>query len=335
MIIIEQSHKEAIKQVCQSAASRSHIQAFENIMIRTLESAVELKAGDSLIELTKTIPAEVKSGFETTVNAAKFLQSFNACGGDVTITLKDKMTIKSGSRRFALPVIPVESYPAYPDMEDEQRIGDTSVIKTVKSASWASGVNDVRHVFNGVFLGEYVAATNGHKMSLIDNGADCSVIIPIEAIKRIPDVDGEVYISDYVMCIKSDDLLFKTKLVDGRPMDYTRAIPKTNKEVTVDVSDFTDAVRAAQITANSQFKTIVMHFGKESTITAASADKREESSIGFACDTSVEFDFAVNSSYLIEALSVLDCESVTIEFSDDKMMINKDGAKSIISYVRV
>lgn len=334
MITIDKCHGEAIKQVCQAASSRSTIQAFENVMIKSIKDGIEMKAGDSLIEITRTIPAAVESGFETTVNAAKFLQAFTACGGDVTLICKDDLTVKSGRRKFNLPIISVESYPAYPEMGDSERIDCDGIVKKIKAASWASAKDDVRHVFNGVFIGEHAVATNGHKMAMVNLGLNRKAIVPINSIQKMPDIDGIIMISDSIFCIKGDDLTFKTKLIDGQFPDYTRAIPKTNKTVTVKTADFIDAVKAAAITANSKFKTVIFRFGKESTVESLSQDKRESSLIGFDCDTSDDFDFAVNSAYLIEAASSLSSESLEIKFSDMQMMIESDDHKAIISAVR-
>lgn len=338
MITIQKSQAEFVKQVCQSAASRAPIQAYENVLIRTGDNAVEMKAGDQLIELTRIIDAEVQSGFETTVNAAKFLQSFNACAGDVTITVTDKMTIKSGKRRFTLPIISAESYPSYPEMEETKRIESPSMINDIKAASWASGVDDARHYLNGVYVGDHVVATNGHRLCIVESQPiETPVIIPIATVKRLPDFDGDVYVSDSIMCIKSDRATFKTKLVDGRFPDYKRVVPKCSKSASVNVSEFKDAIKAAQITANSQFKTVEIKFDKESTVSATSADKREDSLIGFECDTNEKISFAVNSSYLLDALNALSSDTVEIQFPDSlgQMMIDQDGIKSIISAVRV
>lgn len=337
MITIAKKYAEEIKQVCQAAASRASIQAFENIYIHADESGiVKLKAGDSMIEITRMIAADkFESGFETTVNAPKFLQAFNACSGDVQIIVKDKMTIKSGKRRFTLPVISAESYPAYPEMDDAQKVECDGFIETVKQSAWAAGKNDVRYVMNGVYISKDAVGTNGHKMAVTPIGLDCDIILPIETINKIPDIDGDIYISDSVMAIKSKDVEFKTKLIDGRYPDYKRAIPSCDKTASVDLDEFKSAVKAAQITANSQFKTIVMSFGDECSISATSSDKREDSSIGFECDCSDSFEFAVNSSYLLEALNELTLPNVELQFSDGMMMIEEAGKKLIICSVRL
>lgn len=335
MIIISKQYSEQIKEVCSTAASRSSIQAFENIYILAVDDGLTLKAGDSMVELTRHIECEVKSGFETTVNASKFIQAFSACGDDVKIIVKDKMTISSGRKKFTLPIIDAESYPAYQDMVDANKIECPGFIDAIKSASWAAGKQDARYVFNGVCVRGDAVGTNGHKMSVVPLGADCDIIIPIDTIKKMPNYEGDIYVSENVLAIKGHDFEFKTKLIDGQYPDYNRAIPKCSKSVSIDLSELKDAVKAAQITANSQFKTVIFNFGKESSVTSHSADKREDSSIDIACDASEEFTFAVNSSYLIEALNELTLPNVEMAFSDGQMMIEEAGRKLIICAVRL
>ena len=338
MITIAKKYQEEIKQVCQTAAARNAIQAFENIYIHAdNDGTIKIKAGDSMVEITRTLVAEsFESGFETTVNASKFLQAFNACPNDVKIIVKDKMTIKSGKRRFTLPIIDAESYPAYPELSETQKVGDAQAVKSLlDECLWAVDRNDARAMFKGVHLGNDAVGTDGKKMCVISGDIQSNLIVPVDSVNKIPDIEGEVFASDSMLVIKGDGVEFKTKLIDARFPDYTRAIPKCTKTVDVDMAEFKSAVKAAQITANSQFKTVVLSFGEDSTVCASSADRREDSSIGFECEPSEPFEFALNSTYLIEALNQLTLPSVQLQFSDAQLMIEEGGKKLVISSVKL
>ncbi len=339
MITISKKYKEEIKQVCNAASNKSHIQALENIYISaSVDGIVILKAGDSLVEFTRMIVADkFESGFTTTVNATKFMQSFNACSGDVEIIVKEDMIIKSGRRKFTLPIISADAYPAYPEMDECKTIECANLIDKIKQVSWASAQDDVRYQLNGVYVGNHAVSTNGHKLSLIDLGVDTNLIIPIESIKKLPPIENyTVTSSDNILSIRNDDLEFKTKLVDANFPDYKRVMQTPDKYLTVNSIDFIDAVKASSVLADSKSKTVIFTFGQDSKVESASGDKRESSSIGFDCDSEHdEFQFACNSSYLLELLNTVSSETLIIGFTDQQMIISQDDQTSLIMRVKI
>ena len=338
MITISKSHQDAIKQVCQAASSKSHIQALENVHINaSVDGIVTLKAGDSLVEVTRLVVADsVETGFTTTVNASKFMQSFNACNGDVTIIVKDEMTIKSGRRKFILDTINPDSYPSYPELTDDQIIDCPNLIELIKSVSWAAAVDDVRFYLNGAHIGECVVSTNGHKMSLVKANIDTDIIIPVEAVRKLPNLTSyQVSASDNILAIKTDDMEFKTKLVDGRFPDYKRVIRDVEKRATVNTEEFKNAIKAAAVLADEKKKTIVFTFGVESKVESAETSRKESSSIGFDCDTSDDIKFACSSAYILELINSVQSESVILGFNDNQLIVEDGDQTSIIMGVKV
>lgn len=336
MITISKKYADQIKQVCSVASNRCAIHAFENVYISAKEKKVNFKAGDSLIELSRYIDSEsFESGFETTVNAAKFLQAFNACQGDVTLIQKDDLTIKSGRTKFTLPTISPESYPSYQDIGDVVEINApvNEIVSRIKAVAFAAGRDDARAFFNGVYLGDDIVASNGHVMAVMP-GYGNDAIIPISAVSKLPDDGDSVMISDNVFCIFAPDFTFKTKLIDHKYPDYRRAMPKTDKRVTMLKSDLVSCSKSAAITANQKFKTISFKFGAECSVSSTSESKKENALVGFEADASCDFDFALNSSYLIDALNSIDSDAVVLEFSDTQLYIDH-GIKIVISGVRL
>lgn len=339
MIVLSKKQQDAIKQVCQAASTKSHIQALENVHISaSVDGIVKLKAGDSLIEVTRILVAEsVESGFTTTVNAAKFMQAFNACNSDVTIIVTDgKMSIKSGRSRFNLPTTNPDSYPSYIESEEQDKIECIDFIEKVKRVAWASALDDVRFQLNGVFVGKHAVATNSHKLSMVDLGIDKDMIIPIESVRKFPSVTNyEVFASDNLLTIKNNEFEFKTKLIDARYPDYNRVIQKPNKQVVVNSIDFIEAVKSAALMADVKSKSIVFTFGKESKVESTTGNNRESSSIGFDCDAVEDIHFALNSSYLIELLNTVTSDQIVIGFTDQQMIISENDQTSLIMRVKV
>jgi len=324
--------------VCKFAASRHANQGFECVLIEadSEKNTVTLTAGDSIVEIVRVINCDVQLSINAAVNAAKFSQSIAACKTP-TVLIKDQMTVKSGRRVFNIHTVDPAAYPSYPEAvkENEIDINPIDLIDAIKTVSFAAAKNDVRHILNGVFIGANAVATNGHRICIYPLGIKKDAIISIEAVSKIPtDISGKVYLSDNVLSIVSDEYSFKCKLIDGRYVPYEKIIPKKFvSTVTVSRADFIDAVKAAKINSpesgNVQFK-----FGKESEIKSRSG-KNEDAVIGFDCESSKEFEIGFNSSYLIEALSMLTLESIDMKFTDSQVYIEQAGVINLVSMVRI
>ena len=338
MFKIEKSQIETIKHVCKSAASRHMNQAFECVLINADSNSgvVVLTAGNGTIEMSSSLSCEVKSSFVIAVNAQKFMQSVESCG-DPDVSLKDQLIVKSGRRQFKIQTVTADAYPQFPESVDENKldISASDLISTIKSVSFAAAKNDVRYVLNGVHIGDDAVATNGHRMSYTSLNLKGSAIVDIDAVNRIPPtITGDVYLSDNVLSIVNEFESFKCKLIDGKYPDYKSVIPKEfNHEVTVNRLDFIDALKAARINA-PESGNVAIKFCNESIINSRSG-KQEDAAIGFDCETSSDFDMGFNSSYLIEALSVLNCDSVEMKFTDNLVYIESDGIKNTVAMCRI
>jgi len=338
MFTITKDHSDTIKQVCQSAASRSPIAAFQNVLIQADagNKQVTLKAGDSIIELTKTIDAQVELDCAFQVDAAKFLKAFNACKKDVSITVKDlQIEIKSGRSKFKLAYHQADGYPAFPNAEDLEKVDITidSLVNKIKMVSFAAAKNDVRFVLNGVYVGNHVVATNGHRMTWADCGLTESFIVPVEAINKAPVFNGDVYKNDNILAFIGDHEQFKTKLVDGKYVPYERVMFEADQLVNVNKSEIIDAIKSVSITSNLDTNSIVLNIGKESFVKAKA--QNDESTIGFECDSSIDIEKGFNWSYLLDALNSIDSEQITIGFCEKGAVISDDNIRNIVMGVKI
>lgn len=340
MFTINKNHSDTIKQVCQSAASRSPIAAFQNVLITAIadSNTVMLRAGDSVTELTKGIEADVELDCAFQVDAAKFLRSFNACKKDVTITVKDlQIEIKSGRSKFKLAYHNADGYPSFPDMEDLEQVDITidSLVNKMRSVSFAAPKDDVRFVLNGVHVGKHIVATNGHRMAWTDCGLDESFIVPKEAVDKAPVFHGGVYKNNNILAFIGDNEQFKTKLIDGQYVPYDRVIFESDQLVNVNKSDIIDAIKSVSITSNTETNSIVLHVGKESYV--KSKAQNDESIIGFDTDDGFnhEIEKGFNWSYLIDALKSIESEQITIGFCEKGAVISDDNINNIVMGVKI
>lgn len=328
MFKITKDHEKIITQVAKLAASKSSMQSLENILI-VASDKLNLTSGDGVIEITSIIDTEIKQECSFTVNAAKFLSAVKSCGFECEVIMKqDAIQVKTGRKRFKLSTLDADVYPSYPDQSDYKTIKNAAgkMIGLAKKAMIASGQGDARAMLNGVHIGENIVGTDGHRMIVINDRYDCSIIIPIESIKKIPEIDGDLLISKNIVAFENDEIKIKSRLLDSEYPKYERAISTTSKSVTLNSSDLLDAVKSAMITGES----VDLIFGEKSYVKTRGA-KADESSIEIDAQGD-DVEFSANGKYIIDALGFYEGE-ITIGFNDRQMIITDQLFTNVVMAV--
>lgn len=326
MFKITKEHESNLSIAVSAASTKSHVQAFENVLIQAEDGKLSLKAGDSLIEITSVFECEVEQSGACMVNAVKFLQAVKSCGFNCDVLfLNDSVQIKSGRKKYTLSSLPPENYPSYPNHTDANKIDvDFNLIGEMKLIGKVAPTDDVRHYLNGVYIGKYIAATNGHRLCIKDGvDFDGEILVPIQSVRKMPMLTNcEYFASSDILIIKSDELTVKTKLLDGRFPDVKRVIPKADMSAIFDKSDLADAVRDCLITSNEN-NTVSLDITKSDCTVKSKASKKDESTMVVQCKSENETSVAFKSNYLIDALSFYS-DDVKIGFAGNAMVIDGD-----------
>lgn len=337
MIKIEPSHAQLIEQVCKAVSSRGQIQAYENVLISAADNKVTLTGGDGTIELTATFEAEVKTGGTTTVNGGKLLQALKAAKFDAKIIFKDEsVEVKGAKSKFKLSTIDPDYYPSFPTDSNFTKcdIDAAELIYAIKSVSFIAPDNDVRHSLNGVYVGDDIAVTDGHRLTWQSASLPVKAIIPKACVGKIPSVSGSVELSRNQLCIRGESLTIRSKLIDGQYPDYKRVKGEPTRFATVNVESLTEALKAAQTTINKVTNAVALQFG-ETCYVEAKSEKSEVSCIEFYCDSSDQFECGFNVKYLLDALSFYSGELKLGFENDTKLIIEQDGMTHVIMGMRL
>lgn len=338
MIQITQQHAPAIERVAKAANNRAQIQAYENVLINaSTDGTVKLTAGDGTVEITSIISAEVKTGGVTTVNAAKLLQALKAAKYDAKIIFKDgAVEVKGSESKFKLATIDSEYYPSFPTDAEliDCDVSALHLIESVKSLAFIAPDNDVRYQLNGVYIGEDCAVTDGHRLSWASLGLSQSAIIPKASIAKIPSVDGKLSLSQSQICITGDDVIIRSKLVDGKYPDYKRVKGDPSKHITVNAASLSAAIKAAYTTINAVTNAVTLNFGETSFVESKS-EKQETSRVEFTSDSSDQFAASFNAKYLLDALSFYDGDLVLGFENEQKLIIESGGMTHVIMGLRL
>jgi DNA polymerase-3 subunit beta len=198
---------------------------------------------------------------------------------------------------------------------------------------FAASPDESRPVLAGVvFIVEdgnlTLVATDSYRLAEakmeISKGKDIMVVVPArtihELIRVIGDHSGEIDLkfSKTEAVFEVGDVSIVSRLIDGKFPNYKQIIPAQAKtEVVAERVELLNIVKVASIFARENANTIKMEF-KNNTIAIASsaASVGENSSSMDVKMTGVDGEISLNARYLIDVLSALKCEQVSIGMND-------------------
>lgn len=137
------------------------------------------------------VMVECESTVDITVNASRALAAANAIKGELSIKVNEKSaTISGGGVKVIAPTIPNDQFPKI-EPEGSKISISGKILDSLRVAKQFSAENDTRPIFNGVYVGENIRATDGkHGVRL--NGIDgISAILPVKAVDLLLKIGEE------------------------------------------------------------------------------------------------------------------------------------------------
>jgi DNA polymerase-3 subunit beta len=199
---------------------------------------------------------------------------------------------------------------------------------------FAMAVHDIRYYLNGIlFIAEgnrlTLVATDGHRLALAESTLDHEVpkqevILPrktvLELQRLLADQETpiEMRFAPNQAKFSFAELEFVSKLVEGKFPDYNRVIPKNHKnKVTLGRAPLLTSLQRAAILTSEKFKGIRVNIEPGLLRIASSNAEQEEATEELEIDyggDAIEIGF--NVTYLIDALTNMSQDMVTIELQD-------------------
>jgi DNA polymerase-3 subunit beta len=316
-----------------------------NMLLTAEGNSVEIIATDLEIGLRGHYPADIEKPGSVAVSAKKMYEIVRELPAeDVSIKVEDNNWVKisSGRSHFKLVGLPKDDFPALPDVAEEGMIvidGET-LREMIKKTLYSVGENDARYVLNGLFVNMTqqkggltirMVGTDGHRLSLIDRVIDAkhkeeSVIIPKKAMLELrrlleedaPKTELRLGFSKNHALFKRDGLVMVSKLIDGNYPNYQQVIPsKSTKKVTVSKDIIAHAVKRVSILSKEKTNAVKLQLENDRLVLSTNnpevGEANEEIGISYQGE---EIAIGFNSRYLMDVLSAMDRESITLELSD-------------------
>jgi len=344
-MIVLKATQDKVLSVLQSVAGiverRHTLPILANVLLRKTGGSLQLTTSDLEIQIRTTAELGGDVGdFTTTIGARKLIDILRTMPGDQTVSLESsqsKVILKGGKSKFTLQTMQAEDFPL---VQESASFGPAFSVpqKTLKDllsqVSFAMAVHDIRYYLNGIlFVAEgtqlSLVATDGHRLAFASATLDVAVpkqevILPrktvIELQRLLSDAEGdiEMQFANNQAKFTFDGMEFVTKLVEGKFPDYNRVIPKNHQnKITLGRTALLQTLQRTAILTSDKFKGVRLNIDPGSLRVAANNAEQEEAvdelDIDYGGD-SIEIGFNVN--YLIDALSNMDQDMVSIELSD-------------------
>ena len=207
------------------------------------------------------------------------------------------------------------------------------------------GNQDWRHYLNGLFLkleeGVLLTAvaTDAHRLALncvqVNSEVNFSGIIPRKSVNEINRFIGEneddlnLSINDSSLTVTSDNLTFKSKLIDGAFPDYNQVIPTGDSSLLdVNVKDFANSLSRVSILSNDKNKGVKIHLVENNmTVKSNNADNELAEETVVSKYSGDEIEIAFNVNYIQEILNNQANETCNVLFfgSDKSCLILPPG----------
>ncbi|HEY9131092.1 MAG TPA: DNA polymerase III subunit beta [Dyella sp.] len=329
-----------LQQVVGVVERRQTLPVLANLLVRVADGKVAFTGTDLEVEMIATTEAEKLADGEITIPARKLFDIVRALPDGAKIELKlngDRIALNAGRSRFTLATLPATEFPTIDEIELVERVTlpEQVLRDLMEHTAFAMANQDVRYYLNGMLLDlqEHTlrcVATDGHRLALKETRLESSVsarrqiIIPRKGVNELVGLfeagDGQVELEfgRNHLRVRRGDVVFTSKLIDGRFPDYEAVIPLgADKQAVLDREVLRSALQRAAILSNEKYRGVKLELSPGKLRIVAHNPEQEEAVEELEAETGVS-DLAVgfNVGYLLDALSALAGDKARLNLRD-------------------
>ncbi|HEB57707.1 MAG TPA: DNA polymerase III subunit beta [Gammaproteobacteria bacterium] len=329
-----------LQQISGVIERRQSLPVLSNVLVRCQQGTLSLTGTDLELELIATTQVNGADDGEITLPARKFLDICRALPEGAEIRLEvdgEKARIRSGRSRFTLATLPASEFP---NVEGGQAASTFSLPceamkRLIDRTQFAMAQQDVRYYLNGLMLEldrrqVRAVATDGHRLALSEIEADSGVeevrqvILPRKGVgelaKLMADGEGEAHfeLGNNHMRVIIGNVVFTSKLIDGKFPDYRRVIPeKGGTEIVCDRELLRQAFQRASVLSNEKYRGMRIRLGDNLLTATVHNPEQEEAEEELEVQYNGEpLEIGFNVAYFLDVLNVIPGEEVVIALRD-------------------
>jgi len=329
-----------LQQVVGVVERRQTLPVLANLLVKVGGGRLSLTGTDLEVEMVATAEAEKLVDGEVTIPARKLFDIVRALPDGAHIELKlngDRVALNAGRSRFTLTTLPATEFPTVDEIELVEKVSlpEEALRDLMERTSFAMANQDVRYYLNGMLLDlqEHTlrcVATDGHRLAMKETGLQSSVstrrqiIIPRKGVNELVGLleagDGQVELEfgRNHLRVRRGEVVFTSKLIDGRFPDYEAVIPLgADKTATLDREVLRGALQRAAILSNEKYRGVRLELSPGKLRIVAHNPEQEEAVEEVEAETHVS-DLAVgfNVGYLLDALAALRGDKARLSLRD-------------------
>ncbi|MFW6377236.1 MAG: DNA polymerase III subunit beta [bacterium] len=256
--------------------------------------------------------------------------------------------------KFELKAFNAEEFPQLPELENalNVKLNAKSFKRMINEVKFSTSNDQTQPALTGsLFIIDNkkinLVATNTYRLAysnMINNNSiedDISVILPGSALNELyqliesdEDNDIELLINNSYIRFKFNDIIFITRLIEGKFPNYKQVLPKEyNSLLKIDRVNFLNAVKRVSLIAKLDSNVISLNINQDKMIIKSSSSEygNAEEIIEIELE-GPEQNIDIDASYLIDVLKVLDEEIVHMEMIGplNPLTIKKDSEDNYI-----
>jgi DNA polymerase III subunit beta len=336
---------EKLSKVSAALASNPVIPVLEDFLISSKGNVLSITASNLELTITTSVEAEVKKGGTIAIPGKTLLETLKSLPEQpITIEVNEQtsgITITSQSGIYKLVGEKSDDFPeiTLPTKEDKVTIGAERLMNAIDKTSFATSNDEMRQAMKGICLNidfKYLtfAATDAHKLvkySFHDIISEASATLILTkksllALKSILPKDGDItlHFGRTKAFFSFDETILSTRLIEAKYPDYNAVIPTNNPfQLQVNRMELLSALRRLIVYANKSTNQVVFNIQDKSlTVSAQDPDMSNEATEQLNCSFQGDpMTIGFNGKFIVEMLSVINSEHVTIELSQP----NKPG----------
>ena len=342
-LVIRKSELLRELQLLQGIVERKNtIPILANVLLETNGDAVKLLATDLEVGLRSQCAATVDQGGALTLPAKKLYEIVRALPETDVRIKSDNAGVKVAADRFdsRMQTLPKEDFPTLPDASGEgaATLDRTALREMVSKTQFAITGEDTRYFLNGalfVLKGKRLTlvATDGHRLALVtvdreegtDEDEEVRAILPKKTLLELGRLlaDGD----EPVRYERGENHLFFdiggrmliSRMIDGQFPAYERVIPKSNdKMIEFERDRLGAALKRVALLSNERSRAVKFEISNGKVEIASSSpeigEAKEQLPVDYDGDS---VDICFNAQYVLDFLSVVETEAITLEFKDE------------------
>ena len=312
-----------VNQVVPFTEKKDNTQITSHVLIIADENLI-LKATDKEIGIKIKTEAEILKKGKITINAKKLNDIIKALQNkEIEIKKEDDtIIITQDTSVYKLSTFNADEFPEFPNPNDlnELKIENNEFIDAIKKIFPVIDNNNPKYELNGALFdikeNTNFVSTDTRRLALYKSnakGKEAKIIVPkrsISEIKRIFNDDMKIFYDDIYLILKDENVMFFTKLINGKYPAYEKIIPQSFKyELNLPKNEFISHLKQISIISNE----VKISIKKEEIIFESFGDETMEAKTSFKINTEIEeFNFAVNSRYMLDFLNTINSETFNL-----------------------